>query len=126
MSVAVAEPVKEPVQKQYSMPSCKKGRIVIFYADGDYRSRKGTIAVVTKVGYNAISVSAIVEDRATFIPQSGVRHCSDPELLSPEIARNGCWEDTDDTKMMLRLAELLETSDMVSEAASAGTFSNIG
>ncbi len=117
MSVAVAEPVKEPVQKQYSMPTCKKGRIVIFFADGDYRSRKGAIAVVTKVGYNAVSVSVIAEDRATFICQSGVRHCSDPEIAHPEIAKNGCWEDTDDTKMMLRLSQLLETSDMVSEIA---------
>lgn len=89
----------------YEMPKTKVGRMVWWFAPGD-RSRP-TAAIVTKVGFNAISVNIIMEDRGGFRSVSGVRHISDPEARNQNFEAFGTWDETDDTKLILKIAESL-------------------
>jgi hypothetical protein len=65
-------------------------------------------AVVTSAGRSAISVMVFPPDSRGGLPKTGVLHAGDPRLKghTPD-ADAGCWDFTDESKLLRSLAEQL-------------------
>ena len=92
----------------YEMPKAVIGRTVYWYSDANSKGSPPTPAIITKVGFRGVNLSVIRQDAQGFYPFSGVRHISDPEALLEQFQQSGAWEDTPDTKLLLKLAEVVE------------------
>ena len=64
-------------------------------------------AAVTRVGQNAIAVMIFPPDSRAGIPKDGVMHVSDPRAKTLAQPDAGLWDYTDETKLLMRLADAL-------------------
>lgn len=66
-----------------------------------------SVAAVTKIGRQAISVMVFPPDSPRGVPKDGVRHIDDPWLktnLSPE---SGMWDFTEEAKRLAAVEQML-------------------
>lgn len=94
-------PPKNPSAKpKYVMP--KPAPVV------SWRNAPGgdeSIAVVTKVGRNAISLMLFPPDSRAGVPKESVRHVGDPDLKGQINSDSGAWDFTDETKLLRLLSK---------------------
>lgn len=103
MSAATVEPkAKTQEPPEYEMPK-PLSRFVYWYTADDTKREKPTPAIMTKVGFRAVSLTLIIEDRG-FRTISGVRHISDPDAKLERFSQFGVWDDTFETKLLKKLA----------------------
>lgn len=102
-----ALPPEDPAPMPYKMPSIFPGEIVLWSHTPD---AEAYAAVVTRVGYNAVSLFMMPPDSRRGEIRDGVRHVSDPELPRL-INEGGCWRDTRSMALLRELGRLRRRSE---------------
>jgi hypothetical protein len=107
----------------YAMPTVKVGMTVLWYPSPG--TQEPTAAVVTRAGAVAVDLAIIPPESRALSVREGVLHVTDPRLvgMTHENADAGCWDFTDETKLLRSIAQLaLPTEvDATADGGETGT-----
>lgn len=97
-------PSNEPAPQKPGFVMPRPGSVVLWtHTPGAEQS----VAVVTRVGKQAISVNVFPPDQGRGTPKDGVRHIDDPWLKANHSPDSGVWDFTDEAKRLAALEQAL-------------------
>lgn len=101
--------------ESYRMPKVAIGDIVHYFR---VETDKPVAGIVTSFGFRSADLS-IFRHNGMFGFIDGVRHCSDPELVNPNVAGQGMWRHKEETELIEQQKKAASETKRTREVAGA-------
>ena len=93
--------------KKYVMPRAAVNTPIVWYPYGETH-RPGMPGVICEVGERTMSCSIFLPQKVSVMYKDGVRHLSDPDAKREEFIESGCWDYSEQTKLLMELRAKME------------------